>query len=135
MYAQFFFYVVDNLLSCQTIEITLKNEALTHCGQCQGTYEKSALVNGKPSWTSQSKALWYNPSGDKWMIGNQINTGTRRGSMFTYGLRLGSNYGKFSDGKIWKRLEQTDFSIECNKYNRASTSEGNYHNIPLLICT
>ena len=133
MYAQFFFYVVDNLQYCQTIKITLKNEVLTHCGQCQGTYEKSASVNGKPSWTSQSKALWYNPSGDKWMIGNQKNIGTRRGFMFTYGMPLGSKDGKYSDGKIWKRLDQTDFSIECNKYNQALTSEGNYQLSPYVI--
>ena len=98
---------------------------LKDCGQCQGTYEKSASVNGKPSWTSQSKALWYNPIGDKWMIGNQKNTGTRRGSMYTYGMILGSKYGKYYDGKVWKRLDPIDFSIECYKYNRASTSEGN----------
>ena len=96
---------------------------LTRCGQCQGTYEKLALVNGKPSWTSQSKALWYD--GDDWMIGSLKNIGTRRAFMYTYGLRLGSNYGKYHDGKIWKRLDPMDFSIECNKYNQASTSEGN----------
>ena len=98
---------------------------LKDCGQCQGTYEKSASVNSKPSWTSQSKALWYDPSGDKWMIGNQKSTGTRRGSMYTYGMSLGSKYGKYYDGKVWKRLDPIDFSIECYKYNRASTSEGN----------
>ena len=121
----YLFYVVENLLSCQTIKVTLKNEVLTHCGQCQDTYEKSASVNGKPSWTSQSKALWYNPIGDKWYIGNLENIGKRRAFMYTYGTRLGSNYGKYHDGKIWKSLDPIDFSIECNKNNQASTSEGN----------
>ena len=102
---------------------------LTHRGQCQGTYEKSALVNGKPSWTSQSKALWYNPSGDNWYIGNQIIYCTRSAAMYTYGRHLGSKYGKYYNGKIWKRLDPIDFSIECNKYNQASTSEGNLHHM------
>ena len=92
----------------------------------QGIYKKSASVNGKPSWTSQSKAIWCNQGqlgrykDDQWMIGNRNETGTRRGSIYTYGMRQmrsGSKYGRWHNGKTWKQLDRTanDFSIECIK--------------------
>ena len=104
---------VDNLISCQTINIKLRNEVLIHSGQYQGTYEKSASVNGKPSWTSQSKAIWKHPRLNTWMIGNLKDTGTHWGSIYTNGLGLRSKYSKWYNGKIWKQLDPIDFSIEC----------------------
>ena len=98
----------------------------------QGTYKKSASVNGKPSWKSQTKAIWYNKGRSidyKWIIGNQNDIGTPRGFIYRKGMSSWSQHGVWHNGKIWKRLDPIDFSIECNKYNRASTSEGNLHHM------
>ena len=103
-------------MSCQTIKITLKNEVLTHHGECQGTYETSALVNGKPSWTSQSTAIWYSQDDNDWQIGDLINIGTDLGIIYTDGMLLTPNKnGKwmYDIEEMWKELDTNDFSIEC----------------------
>ena len=110
------FSVADELLSCQTIKITLKNEVLAHHGECQGTYELSASVNGNPSWTSQSKAIWYIQDGNTWEIGNLDNIGKPLGIIYTTETLFGANEnGKWNSliEKKWKNLETNDFSIEC----------------------
>merc|ERR1712129_218558 len=89
--------LVDDLFSCQTIKITLKNSSIMK--PYQGTYKKSASVNGKPSWKSQTKAIWYNQGqlgqsiANNWMIGNRNDTGTRRGFIYTYRMRSGYTHG------------------------------------------
>ena len=110
-------FFADELLLCQTIKITLKNEVLTYHGQYQGTYEISASINGKPSWKSQSNAIWYSPKiytiPNRWRIGN-LNDST--GDIFTSGLLLGANEtGKWSyyHEKMFKKIDTNDFSIEC----------------------
>ena len=115
-YAYFFFSTADELLSCQTIKITLKNEVLTHQGDCQGTYELSAIVNGKPSWTSLSKAIWYSQVDNDWEIGNLNDIGKNVGVIYTDEMLLTPNEnGKwnYKHGKKWKELDTNDFSIEC----------------------
>ena len=89
---------------------------LTHHGECQGTYETSALVNGKPSWTSQSTAIWYIQVGNTWEIGNLNNIGKPLGNIYTTGTLFGANEnGKWNSliEKKWKKLGTNDFSIEC----------------------
>ena len=45
--------------NCETIAVTLKNNAADNWGYFGGIYQSSSLVNGKASWTSTSKAIWY----------------------------------------------------------------------------
>ena len=54
-----FFYIL--VCQCPTLMVTLKNGALTHQDEKQGTYEESATVNGKTSWIStvNNTAIWY----------------------------------------------------------------------------
>ena len=76
----------------------------------------STSVNGKPSWTSQSKAIWYIQNGNMWMIGNLKNIGEPLGFICTTGILLGANEnGKwsYSHEMKWKKLDTNDFSIEC----------------------
>ena len=65
---------------CQTIVISLKNDALLHQSSWQGIYQRAGKVNGKTSWISSSNnALWYNAAGNAdWMIGpvDYLGTGT-----------------------------------------------------------
>ena len=62
---------------CQTIKVSLKNDMLEHQSQRQGTYQRSSEINGRPSWISESQAIWYMPKWKKWAIGNLSHIGTR----------------------------------------------------------
>jgi hypothetical protein len=76
----------------------------------------SASVNGKPSWTSQSKAIWYNQDHNLWLIGNLNQIGTTMGFFFTTGTLFGANEnGKWNSiiEKTWKNPDKNDFTIEC----------------------
>ena len=76
----------------------------------------SELVNGKPSWTLNSRAIWYNQDHNLWLIGNLNQIGTTIGRFFTTGTLLGANKnGKWKSfiEKKWKKLDKNDFSIEC----------------------
>ena len=89
---------------------------LAHHGECQGTYELSASVNGKPSWTSQSTAIWGMQNSNMWIIGNLDKIGTYMGTISTSGMLFGANEnGKWNyfDGKMCKKLDTNDFRIEC----------------------
>ena len=56
---------------CQTIQIRLKNEALSAQGSLQGTYKLSSKSsNGEQNWISDTKAIWANPKKDIWLIGS-----------------------------------------------------------------
>ena len=95
----------------------MKNEALSHHRKYEGTYEKSESVNDKPSWKSQSAAIWYLQGHNIWVIGDLSNIGEPLGFFFfTQGMLLGANGNgkwKYFNRGIWKNLDTTDFSIEC----------------------
>ena len=83
---------------------------LAHHGECQGTYESSASVNGKPSWTSQSTAIWYSQDYNLWMIGNLKGIGKPSGIIGTGDLLSNESFVQcLCHGKI----DRNDFSLEC----------------------
>ena len=89
---------------------------LTHHGEFQGTYELSASVNGKPTWTSQSTAIWYVQDQHIWVIGNPYNIGKPIGGIYIAGTLFGATEnGKWNSSiaMSWKKLDMNDFSIEC----------------------
>ena len=89
---------------------------LAHHGECQGTYELSESVNGKPSWTSQSTAIWYSQDDNDWEIGNLNDIGKNLGVIITNEMLLGANENSkwgYNNGEMWKELDTNDFSIEC----------------------
>ena len=55
----------------------LKNNASTHQGNKQGTFQSSSPVNGRPSWTSESHAIWYVPIYKVWAVGNLDDIGEK----------------------------------------------------------
>jgi len=61
---------------CSKISVTLTNGAWQAQSSRQGTYGRSALVNGKPSWTTDSQAIWYVPESKFWCIGALTAIGT-----------------------------------------------------------
>ena len=58
------------------MRVTLKNKALESRSYLQGIYQPSSTVNGRPSWTSVSSAIWYIPKFKEWAIGTLDNIGT-----------------------------------------------------------
>ena len=89
--------------------------------ECQGTYELSASVNGRPTWTSQSSveptAIWYVPDHYIWMIGGLNDIGKPRGAIYTDGTLFGANskwkYNKRENNTWTEIVDTNDFSIEC----------------------
>ena len=63
----------------------LKNDVLASKGSLQGIYGVHQTTNGRTSWKSGSKAIWYYPGWKEWMIGNLGNIGTRTREIRTYG--------------------------------------------------
>ena len=56
--------------------MTLKNDALASKGSFQGIYAVHQETNGRTSWKSASKAIWYYPGYDDWFIGDLKDIGT-----------------------------------------------------------
>ena len=62
---------------CVSLRVKLKNDALKSQEVIQGIFQPSKPVNGRPSWTSASQAIWYIPEFGQWGIGNLGNIGTK----------------------------------------------------------
>ena len=83
---------------CQTIRITLKNDALSAQGSLQATYELCSVINGENSWTSTSKAIWYNSERKIWLIGSKEKIGGKIAGV--YARRIPGK-GPEDDKNIW----------------------------------
>ena len=66
---------------CGPLRVILKNNVVTFQGSCQGIYQPSStvIVNGRPSWTSASRAIWYDQKNKNWKIGELVDIGTNIG--------------------------------------------------------
>ena len=61
----------------------MKNNVLAEHKEKQGTYTLS--LNEKPSWTSESQAIWFIPQWNQWAIGPLDSLGTtNRGIRSSY---------------------------------------------------
>ena len=58
---------------CDIISVTLENNAQAAQGSREGIYHNSSMVNGRPSWTTTSQAIWYY---EGWRIGPISNKGS-----------------------------------------------------------
>ena len=104
---------------CGSFKVNLKNNALTHQGNKQGTFQLSSPVNGRPSWTSESHAIWYIPIYKEWAIGNLDDIGEINGGI------ISERYSDVDDPRVilswryWKGDElvspdeKNDIIIEC----------------------
>jgi len=61
---------------CQYLRVILKNNTLASQSSKQGTYNISKTINDKPSWTSESHAIWFIPQWNQWAIGPIDSLGT-----------------------------------------------------------
>ena len=106
---------------CQTIVISLKNDALLHQSSRQGIYQRAGKVNEKISWISSSNhALWYNPASNDWMIGSVDDIGTDTGGISSTGDQGISScpYNVPNDAweywnNGWIIADANNVSIEC----------------------
>ena len=116
-------YLILNLgCECQTIAISLKNNALAAQSSRQGIYQRAEKVNGKTSWilSSNSNALWYNPPSEDWIIGSLDDLGTSTGGVASNGnlgisscpYNVSEDAWKYSDNG-WIIADANDVSIEC----------------------
>ena len=111
---------LDYAQQCSTVIVTLKNGALASQGSLQGIYQISDLVNGQPSWTSNSHAIWYSLDYG-WLIGNLDDIGEN--ICFIYGaddyggLDDTNNQWNYWDGSNWISAGANEININCtSKY-------------------
>ena len=77
----FFFKTASSV--CQLLKVKLQNTALETNSNREGTYSLSSLVNGQPSWTSEScgYGIWYIQDGRRWKIGPLESIGEENGEI------------------------------------------------------
>ena len=115
------FLNLDYAEQCSAAIVTLKNGALKFKGSLQGMYQISDLIDGKPSWTSVSNAIWYILEYDAWSIATLDYIGDSAAYMFAFdiygGLDDTNNQWKYWDGSNWILASANDIFINCtSKY-------------------
>ena len=63
--------------------VSLKNIPLVSQRSCMGTYISSSEVNGRPSFKSSGKAIWYSKDLNAWIIGRIQELGNNTGCFYT----------------------------------------------------
>ena len=63
----------------------LKNDGLSRYGSLQGIYGVYQTTNGRTSWKSASKAIWFVPRWYDWAIGELEDIGTKNEEIRTFG--------------------------------------------------
>ena len=95
-------------------------------GGKQGIYHhKSSFVNGKPSWISDSHAIWYVIEYNAWAIGSIENIGTTvqgitsGDSTFRCPFDMASEYWHYYNISDWINAGANGIKVEClgNFYN------------------
>ena len=90
--------------------MVLKNDVLASKGSLQGIYGVYQTTNGRTSWKSASKAIWYIPDYDDWAIGELEDIGTETRYIYSY-----SGQGDRSPSDVpndeWN--EDGDIIVQC----------------------
>ena len=107
---------------CETISVTLENNALVAQGYFEDIYHNSSMVNGKASWTSTSQAIWYDQEFSNWNIGPLDDIGTKMAGIYTdYGSEcpfdLPSEKWNYWYNSVWTSAEANEIHVECLKGN------------------
>ena len=84
-------------------------------GSYAGYYNSSSDVNGKPSFISGKKAIWYDVKFNNWKIGEHVDLGSSRcyfhNTKFK-GLTDDKNTWKYWNNG-WKTAGPNDVNIQC----------------------
>ena len=104
---------------CQKLQVILKNDVLSKQGHYQGTYQINKIVNGRLSWNSASKAIWYCPADNSWCIGPLNLIGSNRCVITSWDgegdktpYQVPNEKWEYSDNG-WKNVPSGDVVINC----------------------
>ena len=64
--------------------VILENDAKASQYTRAGTFERSITVNGKRSWKSKEKAIWFYPKTNSWVVGSLKDIGNGMAALSTY---------------------------------------------------
>ena len=114
------FFTIGTCEDDTKIQITLTGGALSTQGHVQGIYEKSATVNGIPTWThtSSNKIIWFGSIGF-WIIGPKTNNFEGGNIGWLYNPVSGLPYGNgneffYFNGDEWvKPTNEIEVELEC----------------------
>ena len=117
------------ILVCKTIQISLKNEALSAQGTLEGTYTLSTVLsNGEANWVSDTKAIWAYPKKKIWLIGSLSKLGGEIAGVYA---RRVEGAGPDSDSIVWnyssggwKRDDAKDIELKCQDVSERFFSDG-----------
>ena len=88
----------------------LKNDVLASKGSLQGIYGVYQTTNGRTSWKSASRAIWFVPHWNDWAIGELKDIGTK-----TEGIKSNGDQGDRSPSDVpneeWNK--DGDIIIQC----------------------
>ena len=107
---------------CETMTVALDNNARAAQGNLEGIYYNSSIVNGKPSWTSTSQAIWYDQNYDNWKISSLDDIGSSKA-----GIKSDNGFGCPFDlpSKMWNYFDSVWTTMGTNEMN-ISCLNGNY---------
>jgi len=103
---------------CQALMVTLNNNPLAVHGDLQGIFQLSLTINGRPSWTSTSNAIWYSPNDRTWAIGSLEDVGTSKcgiSGIFDNEVDDPQNIidWQYHRGYGWETPDVNDIIVEC----------------------
>ena len=102
---------------CQTIRISLRNDALISQGSLEGKYNLSSDSNNEKSWESHSKSIWFDSGKNVWLIGSQENKGTSVAGVYALSIPgSGPDNPKTSwnyRNKGWNKDSNKDIKVQC----------------------
>ena len=88
----------------------LKNDVLVSKGSLQGIYGVYQTTNGRTSWKSGSKAIWYIPDYDDWAIGELEDIGTTTREISAYDEQVDISPSDVPNDK-WNK--DGDIIVQC----------------------
>jgi len=118
---------------CQYLRVILKNNTLASQSSKQGTYNISKTINDKPSWTSESHAIWFIPQWNQWAIGPIDSLGTtRRGIRSSKDSKdskdpqnvVSWDYRNMERGRNGWWSADNDILVECISIGSGSCNDG-----------
>ena len=107
---------------CAAISVTLENNALVAQSSREGIYHNSSMVNGKASWISTSRAIWYDQVFSNWLIGKLDDIGTSMAGIHSHDssecpFDLPSEKWYYLYDDSWTSAEANEIHVECLKGN------------------
>ena len=102
---------------CEIIFITLESNAKGAQASKEGIYYNSSIVNGKPSWTSISQAIWYDQQYNDWNIGSLDDIGSSTSGIYSDDgnlcpFHLPSEMWKYSNNG-WTSAGVGEINVAC----------------------